>query len=145
MGRLAVVITAIVPPGPTSVYSKHLRRSGANPTMSDEFEFLSAGEMRARYDLTAENRPAVTLDLGKVPAALHCLVPLAERFGVPDDLIRQGVLAKATDGDLETMRQTVQSAEDALDSWLAGPEAGGPSYSAEYIAFSCLRMAADEI
>jgi hypothetical protein len=113
--------------------------------MSDEFEVLPAGEMRARYGLTAENRPTITLDAGKVPAALRPLIPLAERFGVPDDLIRQDILAKATADDSEAVRRAVRSHEDVLDAWLAGPEADGPDYSDEYIAFSCLRMAADEV
>jgi len=113
--------------------------------MSDEFEVLPAGEMRAKYGLTAENRPTLVLDAGKVPSALRHLIPLAERFGESDDLIRQDILAKATAEDLEAMRQAIRSHEDALDVWLAGPEADGPGFSDEYIAFSCLRMAADGV
>ena len=113
--------------------------------MSDEFEVLPAGELRARYGLTAANRPPIILDAGKVPAALRHLIPLAERFGVSDDLTRQDILAKATADESGAMRQAVRSHEDALDAWLAGPEADEPNYSDEYIAFSCLRMAADEV
>ncbi len=41
------------------------------------------------------------------------------------------------------MRQAVESHADAFDKWLAGPESEGPVFSEEYIAFTCLRMAAD--
>ena len=111
--------------------------------MSDEFEVLPAGEMRAKHGLTAENRPTIILDAGKVPVALRHLIPLAERFGISDDLIRQDILAGTTTEELEAMRQAVRPHEDAFDAWLAGPEADGPGFSNEYIAFTCLRMAAD--
>ena len=37
----------------------------------------------------------------------------------------------------------IEQNEDALDEWLAGPEAAGPQFSQEYLAFSAMRMAAD--
>ncbi|OJW05432.1 MAG: hypothetical protein BGO49_31005 [Planctomycetales bacterium 71-10] len=112
--------------------------------MSDFFEVLPAGAMRAKYGLTAESRPTIVLDAAKVPAALRRLIPLAERFGVSDDLIRLDILAKSGADELAAMREAVQSQDDAFDEWLAGTEADGPSFSDEYVAFSCLRMAADE-
>jgi hypothetical protein len=105
-----------------------------------DFEVLPAGEMRAKYGLTAKNRPSINLDVAKVPAALRHLLPLVERFGVSDDL-----LAKTTTDDLEAMREAVRPHEDAFDAWLAGPAAYGPGFSDEYMAFPCLRMAADGV
>jgi hypothetical protein len=110
-----------------------------------DFEILPAGETRAKYGLTAENRPTIHLDVAKVPAALRHLIPLAERFGVSDDLIREDLLAKTTADALEAMREAVRPHEDAFDAWLAGPEADGPGFSDEYVAFTCLRMAADGV
>jgi hypothetical protein len=112
--------------------------------MSDEFKIRSAGAMRAEYGLMAENRPAIALDPARVPGSLHHLIPLAERFGIADDLIRQDVLAKTAAEELEAMKQAVRPLEDALDAWLAGPEAENPHPSDEYVAFTCLRMSADE-
>lgn len=109
----------------------------------DKFEVLPAREMREKYGLYAENRPKVTLNASNVPAALHSLVPLAEQFGVSDDLMRADMLSKCTADSLQSMRSAVHDHEDALTEWLAGPEASGPTYSAEYIAFSALLMAAD--
>ncbi len=106
-----------------------------------EFEVLPAGEMRAKYGLTAENRPTIRLDPSAVPPALRHLVPLAEQFGVGDDLIREDIVAKTPATELTAMRAAVEAQADAFDEWLAG--ADGPRFSPEYIAFSCLRMAAD--
>ena len=108
-----------------------------------DFEVLPAGEMRAKYGLTAENRPTITLDPSAVPPALRHLIPLAEQFGVSDDLIREDIVAKTPAAELALMRAAVEAQPDAFDDWLAGPEADGPGFSPEYIAFSCLRMAAD--
>jgi hypothetical protein len=108
-----------------------------------EFEILPAGEMRKKYGLTAENRPVIKLDAAKVPSELRHLIPLAEQFGVSDDLIRADVLRKTPADVVEAMRREVEPHDDAFDAWLAGPEAAGPNYSAEYIAFASLRMAAD--
>ena len=107
------------------------------------FEVLPAGEMRTKYGLTAENRPTIRLNPTAVPAALQSLIPLAEQFGVGDDLIREDIVAKTSAAELAAMRAAVESEADAFDDWLAGPEAAGPEFSPEYIAFSCLRMAAD--
>jgi hypothetical protein len=112
--------------------------------MSDFFEVLPTGAMRAKYGLTAENRPTIVLDPAEVPAGLLGLIPLAERFGVADDLIRLDVLAKTGADELAAMREAVQSQDDAFNEWLAGPEADGPNFSDAYVAFTCLRMAADE-
>ena len=113
------------------------------PKPDQHWEVLPAGEMRAKYGLTAENRPTITLDPAKIPKALQHLVPLAEQFGIGDDLIREDVLAKTPASEIETMRRAVEAQADAFDEWLAGPEADGSALSEEYIAFTCLRMAAD--
>jgi hypothetical protein len=99
--------------------------------------------MRAKYSLTAANRPAIKLDPSGVPLALRHLIPLAEQFGVSDDLIRADIVAKTPAAELTAVREAVESRADAFDAWLAGTEANGPEFSQEYIAFSCLRMAAD--
>jgi len=109
------------------------------------FEGLPAGEMRAKYGLSAENRPIIRLDPSAVPPALRKLLPLAEQFGVGDDLIRADIVAKTPSAELSAMRQVVLAHDDAFDEWLAGPEANGPGFTPEYIAFSCLRMAADGV
>lgn len=109
----------------------------------NSFEVLPAREMRERYKLTAENRPTIRLDPAHVPLCLRGLIPLAERYGISDDLIREDVLRNTSEAELEEMRRVVKAADDGLDEWLAGPASEGPVFSEEYIAFSCLRLAAD--
>jgi hypothetical protein len=108
-----------------------------------DFEVLPAGEMREKYGLTAENRPTIRLDPSEVPELLRHLIPLAERYGIPDDLIREDFVAKTPPGDLAELRRIVQEHDELLDSWLAGPAATAPTVSEAYIAFTCMRMAAD--
>jgi hypothetical protein len=113
--------------------------------MNDEpfFEVLPAGEMRRKYGLTAENRPIIKLDPANVPEPLRHLIPLAERFGISDDLVRADFMQKTPAVDLAELRSVAQEHDDFLDEWLAGPAAHGPTFSAEYLAFCCMRMAAD--
>jgi hypothetical protein len=110
----------------------------------DDFAVGSGEELRARYGLTAANRPTIVLDPARVPAALRPLIPLAERFGISDDLIRADVIAVTPAGELRALSEAVEAEAEAFDAWLAGPEADGPEYSEEYIAFTALRMAAEE-
>jgi hypothetical protein len=116
---------------------------GGEQMRDGEFEVLTASEMQAKYGLSAEHRPTISLDPTKIPVALRHLIALAEQFGIGDDLIRADVLAKIPPAEVKAMRQLVAAHTDAFDEWLAGPESKGPHFSAEYIAFSCLRMAAD--
>ena len=71
------------------------------------------------------------------------LIPLAELFGIGDDLIREDVVARTPASELAAMSRAVLALDDAFDAWLAGPEANGPEFSDEYLAFTNLRMAAD--
>ncbi len=107
------------------------------------FEVLPAGEMRARHGLTAENRPVIKLNPARVPESLRHLVALAEKFGIGDDLIRADLLARTPADELEAMRAAVGSQWREFNQWLGGPASHEPTPSAEYIAFTCLRMAAD--
>lgn len=107
------------------------------------FEVMSAGEMRRKYGLTAENRPIIRLDPEKVPVGLRHLILLAEHFGVSDDLIRDDVVRKTPPDLVAEMRRVVEENFRLFDEWLAGPAADEPTCSDEYIAFTCLRMAAD--
>src|SRR5262245_44357573 len=104
----------------------------------DRFEILPSKVMRDKYGLTAEKRPAITLDPAKVPPGLRQLIPLAEQFGISDDLIREDVLAKTPRDQIRAARDAVTAHNAQLDEWLAGPESYNPKPSAEYIAFTCL-------
>ncbi|MBX3466316.1 MAG: hypothetical protein KF878_05390 [Planctomycetes bacterium] len=79
-----------------------------------------------------------------MPRPLWPLISLAERFGVSDDLIRADVVARLTGPERRHLREAFAERSAALDDWLSGPEAHGETFTREYIAFTCARMAADE-
>lgn len=108
-----------------------------------EWEVLSAGEARRKYGLSAENRPAITLDPKRVPKPLRVLIPFAEKFGIADDLIREDVFGKTTKAELAKLTRTLAKYDNLLNEWLAGPESDEPVLSDEYIAFSAMRMGVD--
>jgi hypothetical protein len=82
-----------------------------------------------------------------IPSHLHHrLLPLSDlvkQFGVTDDGERLRALKLASPDEVSRLRRAIFEHDDAFDEWLAGPEADGPTYTDEYIAFSAMRMAAD--
>ena len=70
------------------------------------------------------------------------LLPYAEFWGIADDLERE-ILVKEAPADVQqNLKQVVAAFDNAMDEWLAGPEADDPRPSDEYIAYSAMRMAA---
>lgn len=78
-----------------------------------------------------------------VPEEFLELIPYAELWGVGDDGTRDSLVDQAPASVLENLASVVAPLDDRLDPWLAGPEASGPMFSDAYVAFSCLRMAAE--
>ncbi|MEU8004309.1 hypothetical protein AB0B66_24405 [Catellatospora sp. NPDC049111] len=79
----------------------------------------------------------------RVPENVRHLVPLAERWSVPEDGERADLLKAGSDAQLRELVDAVTTSVDDLDRWLCGDEALSPEPSDEYVAFSCLSMAAD--
>ncbi len=109
----------------------------------ESFEIGWGEDLQKKYVLYAENRPEIHLDPAKVPTQFRHLIPLAERFGIGDDIIRGEVARQASPLEIAELREFMSNYDEALDEWLAGPEAYQNEFSSEYIAFSCLREAAD--
>ena len=84
-------------------------------------------------------------DRSHVPSPLHSLIPLLDEWAVTDDLDRSQKVEDATIEQLQDLVIRVDAADqDTLYGWLSGPESRDPVPSAEYTAFTCLTMAADE-
>jgi len=84
------------------------------------------------------------LNRSNVPPSLVFLLPLAETWGIGDDLERAEAVESSSLEELEQMIQAVDDAEDSgLYEWLSGDESYVESPSPEYIAITCLTMAAD--
>ena len=84
------------------------------------------------------------LDIKNIPEGLRELISMAEKFGISDDGYRYERLKNSSPEELAELRSLCEEKDDELDDWLAGPESDGPRFSDEYIAYSAMRMAADE-
>lgn len=78
-----------------------------------------------------------------VPPEFRYLVPAAGEWGIGDDGLRDEKVKGADEESLRRLLALVDEAPDELWSWLVGPDADSEWPSAEYIALTCLTMAAD--
>lgn len=84
-------------------------------------------------------------DRNRVPRQLYSLIPLLDEWAIADDLDRSLKVQDATTEQLQDLITQVDTADqEMLYGWLSGPESRDPVPSAEYMAFTCLTMAADE-
>jgi hypothetical protein len=109
------------------------------------FEVASAAEFRRRYGLTADNRPTIILDPQQVPGPLRGLIPLAEYWGIRDDLIREDLVDRASSEQLVAVKTAVRAHEDELMAWLTSSDETSRGPSEAYVAFSNLLMVADSV
>lgn len=84
------------------------------------------------------------LDRANVPEVLWPLIRLAEQFGFEDDQFRQAAIQGLSPEMAHALKKFVSDHEPHFDAWLAGPESECEEVSAEYVAFSYLRIAAEE-
>ena len=105
-------------------------------------ETYTQEQLKEKYGSFYESSPRMTLRPSKVPAAVRALLPYAEFWGIADDYAREALVGKAPKAALKNLKQVLAAHAEALDAWLAGPEADQKP-SKEYVAFSALRMAAD--
>lgn len=81
---------------------------------------------------------------GNVPEPLIGLLPLAEDWGIRDDVERADAVERASFHQLASMVEAVDAAEDeGLYDWLSGDESHAADPTEEYVAITCLTMAAD--
>lgn len=105
---------------------------------------LPASELQKRHGLYAENRPEIRLEPGKVPPHLHDLIPLAETWGIGDDIIRFDFQEKASDAAKRELVAALSDRIDAVQEWVNAQPADVP-LSEEAAAFLHLLSAWDEV
>src|SRR5579871_167714 len=98
------------------------------------FEVLPAEEMRKKYYLPDEQALQLQLNPELVPISLRALIPLAEKWGISDDLLRADKLRKSSPDEIAELKRIIAEYDDLFDAWLAGPEAQSRTPSAEYLA-----------
>lgn len=113
------------------------------PEDKKDFDVLPVGEMRKKYYRPDEHPPEIQLDPLKIPQQLRHLIPVAEKWGISDDMLRIDAVRKADAAELADLNRVIREHDDAIDEWLAGPESSSRSPSQEYLAFTHMRMAAD--
>ncbi len=85
-----------------------------------------------------------SLNPAKVPLFVAPLLPMAERWGIGDDIERAQAVDSATREEIEALVACLDIVDDdAVFEWLAGPESHNPDPSAEYLAVTNLTMAID--
>jgi len=81
-------------------------------------EILPAKDMQKKYGLYAENRPDIKIDPMKVPENLRDLIPMAEKWGVGDDIIRSDIEKNASDTEKEAFRSKLKGRTKQVNDWL---------------------------
>lgn len=102
-----------------------------------------AGELQRKYGLYAENRPIITLDPEKVPGAFRHLIPLAEKWGIGDDLIRNDYIDKASEAEKRELQDAFFARSQQITAWLETFESGTLTEEGE--AFMYAQIALDEM
>jgi len=110
-----------------------------------DYQLVSVSDLKQRPEHRPETQPPISLNPTRVPPELRNLIPLAERWGYPDDTVRDILIESASRDELLELKARVRAADELLDEWLAGPEACSDNPSLEYVVFSAMRMAADAI
>jgi len=86
----------------------------------------------------------MSLDPAKVPPYVVPLLPIAEKWGIGDDIERTQLVEAATQSDLELLATCLDNVdEEAVFGWLAGPESYLSPPTDEYVAVTNLTMAID--
>jgi hypothetical protein len=106
-------------------------------------KIVPASELQKRFGLYAENRPILKLNPANVPAHLRHLVPLAEKWGIGDDIIRNDLIAKSPSVEKRELHDALYEPFEQITEWL-NSFAGDPlSHEAE--AFMYMQSALDEM
>jgi len=106
-------------------------------------KILPAEEMQKKHRLYAGNRPKIKLDKHKVPKDLHKLIPLAEKWGIGDDIIRADFEEKTSKSDKIKLKNVLKGNTKKINKWLDTFK--GKKMSDEAAAFMYMLSAADEI
>jgi hypothetical protein len=85
------------------------------------------------------------LDPARVPRGMADLIPLAERWGIADDIERSRAINGADRNALEELIHCLDAVDiSELEEWLVGLESYREQPSQEYIAMTCLTMAIEQ-
>ena len=102
-----------------------------------------ASELQREFQLYAENRPVIRLDPSQVPPNLRHLVPLAEKWGIGDDIIRGDYIDRVNDAAKRELHDSFYGPYEEISAWLSS--FGDRPMSDEAAAFMYAQGALDEM
>lgn len=102
-----------------------------------------AGDLQSEYGLECSNRPTLQLDRQNVPAGLRHLTPLAERWGIGDDVIRGDCVDSASAAERQELHDALRGPYDEITAWL--DSFGDRPMSDEAAAFMYMQLALEEM
>jgi hypothetical protein len=109
--------------------------------------FLVAGCFGERSDSEAElehsSTPAQELRAENVPDDLRHLVPLAEKWGIGDDVERGGFIEQASADDRQALVQAITPHQSRITAWL--DSFSTDPMSDEAAAFMYMQLAVEEM
>jgi len=117
--------------------------SELNPDHDGLWEVRRSEELLRSSKLSARPVLADGFDIENIPPTLRCLLSLALRWGIADDVMRDAFVAEATPVERAELVAAIQLHSKELDEWLGGSESYRQPPHPEYIAFTAMRMAAD--
>ena len=102
-----------------------------------------ASELQRHFGHYAENRPIIQLDPALVPPDLHHLIPLAEKWGIGDDIIRNDFIDKSSRAEMRELHDALaEPASGRITEWLNSLDG---TLSDEAAAFMYMEIACDEM
>lgn len=84
------------------------------------------------------------LNPANVPNDLRPLIPLADRWGIGDDVDREAALARATKAEQQELRRAVEAHASKITEWL-DTFGADETMSDEAAAFMYMQLAVDEL
>jgi hypothetical protein len=107
-------------------------------------DIAPADAFRAAYAPDAIAAARTPLDPANVPAHLRSLVPLAEYWGIGDDVLREMLQAGESPAKKTAMADAVTPHNAAITAWLDGLRTGEPM-SDEAAAFMYMQLGLTEL
>ena len=106
-------------------------------------EILPADEMKNRYNLTIENYQPPDLDPNQVPDYLRDLLPLAKKWGIGDDIIRDDMRQKSSTAEKRELIHQLEGKTKRIKNWLDTFD--NDEFTPESSAFLYLLLCHEEI
>lgn len=91
------------------------RRSTAGPRIG---EIAPSAVLQKKYGLYAENRPIIHIDPAAVPGRFRSLIPMAEKWGIGDDIIRCDFEDKASPRERQELEEALNEKEEEVATWV---------------------------